>query len=285
MEAIMAAAAFQTQFRQEIVKGFEQGESLVRTAVTTEAVIKGNQATFLVADTGGATAVTRGINGRIPSRNLNLVQKTATLEEWHDKPTVSGFNIFASQGDLRMVMRDGVVKVINRKLDEQVLTTLATGTVHTGTAAKASVSMVMRSLTILGNSDVPYDGQIFGIISPAFHAYIQQTPEFASADYVNGKPFENGIPLQRPMLIWWNNVYWIVHPNLSGKGTAAEKCFLFHRSAIGHAINTGDMQIVAGYDEEDDYSFARCTAFMGAVPLQNSGVVVMNHDGSEYVAA
>ena len=64
----------------------EQGQSWLRCVCTTEAVIKGNQAMFLVAGSGGATAVTRGLNGNIPPRVDSLTQVPATLVEWHDKP-------------------------------------------------------------------------------------------------------------------------------------------------------------------------------------------------------
>jgi hypothetical protein len=79
----MAETAFQIQYRQEAIAGFEQMQSLVRDTTTVEAVIKGNQATFLVADSGSAQAVTRGVNGLIPARPDNLTQNTATLLEWH----------------------------------------------------------------------------------------------------------------------------------------------------------------------------------------------------------
>lgn len=280
----MAATAFQTQYRDEYIHGFEQRQTMLRVAVTTEAVIKGNTATFLVADSGGATAVTRGVNGLIPARNDDLTQSSATLVEQHDLVQKTGFNIFASQGNQRRIMQETSMGVINRKIDNDILTTLATGTQDTGTSATASVDLTMRALTILGNNDVPYDNQIFAVISPAFHAYLMQTTEWSSADYVNGKPYENGVPLQKPMLVWWNNVYWIVHPNLSGKGTATEKCFMFHKSAIGHAANTEGMDSEVGYNGEQKYSWARCSIDMGSVLLQNSGLVVMNHDGSAYVA-
>ena len=42
----MAESAFQVQYHQEFIAGFEQRQSLVRQAVTTTAQIKGNQATF-----------------------------------------------------------------------------------------------------------------------------------------------------------------------------------------------------------------------------------------------
>lgn len=70
--------------RQELVAEFEEGMSWLRQTTVTEAVIKGNTATFLVAGSGGAAAVTRGINGLIPARADSLTQTSATLVEWHD---------------------------------------------------------------------------------------------------------------------------------------------------------------------------------------------------------
>jgi hypothetical protein len=275
----MADSAFQTQYRQEFIAGFEQRQSLVRQTVTTEAEIKGNSAVFLVADSGSATAVTRGLNGLIPARADNLTQNTATLAEWHDLVRRNSFNLFASQGDGRRIMQETTMGVINRKIDSDIITQLDTGTQDTGTAQTASLSLAMYGLTILGNNAVPLDGNISALITPAFYAYLMQTKEFASADYVNNKPFEGMLTMFR-----WANVNWIVHPNLPGKGTNAEKCFMYHKDAIGHAINTEGITTAVGYEDEQDYSYCRATAFLGSKLLQNSGVVVLNHDGSAFAA-
>lgn len=275
----MSDHAFQTQYRNEFIAGFEQTQSLVRNTVTTESQIKGNQAVFLVADSGDATAVTRGLNGLIPARADNLNQYTATLVEWHDLVRKTRFNVFASQGDQRRIMQLTTMGVINRKMDQDIISELNTGTQDTGAAKTADLSLVMRGLTILGNNAVPLDGNISALITPAFHAYLMQTKEFASADYVNGKPFTNSLTMYR-----WAGINFIVHPNLPGKGTNAEKCFLYHKSAIGHAVDTAGLDTPVGYDGEQDYSWARASVFMGSKRLQNSGIVVINHDGSAYVA-
>lgn len=282
----MAASAFQKQFRQEMIAGFEQHQSLLRDSVTTEVVVKGNQAEFLVADSGGATAVTRGIDGMIPARADDNTQTTVTLVEWHDLVRKTQFNIFASQGDQRALMQRTTMSVINRKIDSDIITELNTGTVNTGTASTASLSLVMRAKTILQNSDVPNDRNIFGLITPAFEAYLMSVASFTSADYVDLKPMvgDNGWS-DKAKVRRWLDINWIVHPNLPGKGTSAEKCFLYHRSAIGHAANTGGLETAVGYDEEQDYSYARASVYMGTQILQNSGVVVINHDGSALAAA
>lgn len=275
----MADTAYQTQYRDEFIAGFEQRQSLVRQTVTTEAEVKGNTAVFLVADSGSASAVTRGVNGLIPARADNLTQNSCTLAEWHDLVRRTSFNLYASQGDGRRIMQETTMGVLNRKVDTDIITALETGTQDTGTAATMSLSLAMYGLAILGNNSVPMDGNISCLITPGAYAYLMQTKEFASVDYVNNKPFESGMTMFR-----WAGVNWVVHPNLTGKGTSAEKCIMYHKSAIGHACDMTSIQTAVGYDEEQDYSFARATAFMGSKLLQNSGVVIINHDGSAFAA-
>ena len=282
----MAATAFQTQYRQETISTFEQRRSLLRDSVTTEAVIKGNTATFLVAGSGSATAVTRGTDGLIPARANDLTQTSATLAEWHDLVRMTNFNIFASQGDQREVAQKETVGVINRKVDSDILTTLATATQDTGTAQTASLPLVIRAQAILGQNAVPFDGNIWAVISPGFLGYLQQITEFGNSQYVKQKPLEGDGPNWNDMPGYydWLNIKWVVHPNISGVGTNAEKCFMYHRSAIGHAMDTKGMDIDIGYEGEQAYSWARCSAHMGAALLQNSGVVIINHDSSAFAA-
>lgn len=278
----MATSAPITQYRTETVKGFEQNESLLRMTVTTEAVIKGNTATFLVADSGGATATTRGVNGLIPARNNSLTQTSATLLDKNDLVEMTNFNIFQSQGDQRRIMQDTSRAVINRDIDNVITTILNTGTVDTGSAATASVQMVLRAKAILGYAKVPNDGNIFAAVTPGFLTYLQQAPEFSSADYVSVKPLA-GDDLgfrDTPMMYRWMNVNWIEHPGLPGANTNAEKCFMYHRSAIGHAVNVGEIDATIGYDDKQNMSWARTTVFHGGALLQNAGIVVMNHDAS-----
>tara|TARA_Y100000034_G_scaffold134521_1_gene203180 strand:- start:27 stop:881 length:855 start_codon:yes stop_codon:yes gene_type:complete len=284
----MAETAFQTQYRQEFIHGFEDRQSRLRSTVVTETVIKGNKAVFLVADSGSASAVTRGVNGLIQARADNLTQNTATLKEWHDLVRKTGFNVFASQSDQKRIMQETSMAVINRKIDEDIITVLDTMTNDTGTSAIATLDMIAKSKTILGDNFVPTEemDNMFGLISPGFDNYLMQVPEYASGDYVEVKPF-NG---PSRMFHRWYGVNWIVHPRLSGSVGAGgagttEKCYLYHRNSVGHAVDKDTMESPVGYDEEQDYSWARCTVFMGSVLLQNSGGVQMKHDSSAYAAS
>ncbi len=278
----MADTAYQIQYREEYIAGFEVGQSWLRQLVTTDADIQAQQAVFLVADSGGAAAVTRGVNGLIPARADNLNQFTATLQEWHDLPRRTRFNIFASQGDGRRIMQETSVKVMNRKIDLDIISALQTGTNYLGaTAAAASLQTVMYGQTVLLNNGVENDGEISWAISPAFHAYLMQTKEFGSVQYVTRKPFEEK-GKKGPIVFDWAGMMFVVHPNLPGIGTNAETCFCFHKAAIGHACDIDQVTVAAGYNEEQDYSWARTSQFMGSKLLQNKGVVLVRHDGSAF---
>jgi hypothetical protein len=114
----MSIEAAQVQYRQAFVDQFEGKVSVFRTMATTkETVMKGNQATFLVAGSGTDTAVTRGTNGQIPYGNPTNSQLTATLVEKHAPYELTGFNVFASQGDQKAIMRQASMNVINRDID------------------------------------------------------------------------------------------------------------------------------------------------------------------------
>ncbi len=276
----MAATAFRTIYIEEWINGLEERESWLRKTVTTKANINGTTAVFLVASSGSATAVTRGADGLIPARNDSNTQNSCTVAEWHDLPRKTGFTVDMSQGDQRKIMQLNSMGVINRKIDADIIAQLDTATINTTPAAPASVAMVMSALSELGNSFVPIEEEenMFGLISNGFWAYMMQTPEFANGDYVDMKWYAG-----KNMRVWrWAGVNWIRHPGLTGVGTSSEKCYIYHKNAIGHAMDKERVVSIPGYNEEQDYWYCRTSGFFGSKMLQDAAVVQMLHDGSAY---
>lgn len=283
----MTTAAYQKQYRQEFVAGFEDRQSILRATCVQEAQIRGNEAIFLVADSGSASAETRGANGLITARADNLTQNTCTLREWHDLVRRTDFNIFASQGDARRIMQMTTMGVVNRKIDDLIITELDTATNDTGTAVTASMDLVVYARTILGNNfvDLTDEDNLFALVSPGFEGYMLQIPEFASSDYVEVKPLTG--PARR--FRRWGGFNWMVHARLTGSVGAggagsSEQCFFYHRDAIGCAVDRDGIDSPVGFDEEQAYTYARVSIHMGAKLLQNSGVVMVKHDSSGYAA-
>lgn len=275
----MAESAPQIQYRQELVAEFEEGMSWLRQTTVTESVIKGNQAVFLVGGSGGAAAVTRGISGLIPARADSLTQNTCTLVEWHDLVRKSRFNIFQSQGDQRRLMQETCRKVLNRRVDADIIAQLDTASNNLGAATTMSLAVVSKAMVTLGENEVQCEDEdnMWAVATPAVRGYLMQLSEFNSADYVQMKPLAG--PARR--VLRWAGFNWIFHPNLTGVGTNSEKCYFFHRDAIGSAFDNGEgMNTAIGYNDEQDYSYARCSSFTGAKLLQQSGIVQVLHDAS-----
>jgi hypothetical protein len=277
----MAATAFEAMYRDEFINGFEMNQSLLRGTVTTQAMIKGLSATFLIA-LASRSATTRGSDGLIPKRSDNLSQVTVTLKERHDLTGKTGFNIFAGQSDQRRILQMEGIKVINREIDDEILLALSAATVTTGAAAAMSPTLIQKALTTLFNAEVPNDGNIFGLLSPAAWFYMTDITSFSSSDYTRNRPMDQGAP-RGPAMVEWNNVKWMMHPRLTGVGTSSTTMFIWHRDAIGHAIDSRGIQAYVGFDEQQDESWQRHTVYHAAKILQNSGIVKVVHDDSGLV--
>lgn len=275
----MSESAFQTQYRNETILGFEKRESLLRKTVTKEAMFSGNTATFLVTDSGGAEAVTRGLNGKIPSRANDDTQFECPLTEWHDKPIATGFNIFASQGQKREQLQVQSMGVINRKIDRDIREGLSATALTAGAAAVATLAKVLKVKTILRNNFA--DGRMHAVITPAFHAELMEIQQFTSADYVQDSKFEG---VGKDNAFDWLGCTYVVDADIVGVGTSSAECYFYSDHAIGHACNTDSMETHVGYDAEDDYSFARCSIYMGTKLIQPTGVVKYLHDDSVILA-
>jgi hypothetical protein len=270
----------QIQYRQQFIEGFERRQSKLRMTTTTEAVIKGSSAVFNVVDSNNETTTTRGVNGLIQAFGNHNTQNTCTLTEQHALGKITGFNVFQSQGNQTQQLQANQMAKLNRKIDAQVITELKTGTQYAGTTASPmSLTKVAHSIAVLGNADVPIDGGLFGLITPTAYSYLLQVKEFADSDYVAAKPMEG-----QAREFFWAGVNWIVHTGLGSLGTDSEVCIVYHRSAIGHAMDATGMDVDSGYDGEQQYSWARASAFMGAKLLQNTGVVQIRHSGLAYAA-
>jgi hypothetical protein len=271
-----------TQYRDEYIYAFERRQSLLKDTVMPHFQINGDKAVFLVSGSGGAIATTRGMNGKIPSRQNTNTQYTVTLQEAHDKVEHSKFDVFSSQGDQRRLMQESSMAVVNRDIDSKIITALEAGTNTTTTATAVTLENITNITAELFQNDVMSDGNIFAAVTPKYYAKLQQIKEFASADYVNTKPFTQNsfgeANISRAK--FWLDVHWIRHTGLTGMGTASETCIFYHKNSIGHAVDKENIQVFGGYNEEDDYYFARTSLYHNALLLQNDGIYKYIHNGA-----
>ena len=280
----MSESAAQKKYRQEYIAGYEKRVSVTRETVITEADINASEAVFLVADSGGAEPVTRGLNGRIQGRPDNLNQYTATLQEWHDKPERTKFNIYTSQGNGARIMQEQSLGVMHRKIDSDIRSALSNGTqtlTMTQTSQATFLADVLDLVVTLSENNANEE-EPFALITPAFRANLQTLEQFSSMDYVKLEAFKN---ISRSKAFNWNGVNWIVDTGLEGMGTSTATCYLYNKNAVGHACDINTVKTEIGYNKEHAYSFCLTSMFMGSKLLQNTGIIKMTHDDTAIIGA
>jgi hypothetical protein len=264
----------QALYKDEFVAAFEQRQSYLRDSVTTEAMIKGSSAIFLV--TGKAdTMKERGVDGLIPAANEVDTQVTITLKEMHHRATVTGFDIFGGQSDRRRILQERGMKAANKEIDDVILTALdaTTTTYNSGTAITLTYGKLVDIISELYENEVDNDGMITCVWSPKTYARILTFAQATSIDYVNQKPLVDG-----PQPFRFLGAMHIMHPRVPGVGTSTAKNFVYHKNALGHAIDNAGIKTDIGYNGEHDYSYARHTVYHGAKVLQNSGIIEVTTD-------
>ncbi len=269
------------QYSNEFIKGYERGDSALRSTVTTKTQKQGSSHVFLVTDSGGAQAQTRGLDANLIGRSMNQNQVTLTMTEWHDLPKKTGFNIFESQYQGREDMYTTAYEVINRKVEDQIMSALDSATTGpTATPTTDAIKLLTDGLTIMAQNNVPTDdGEVYAAVSHAFLQACLESDVFSNADYVSMRKWDDGVRSSK-MMYKWNGINIFNNTGVPGHATASETCFLYHKSSIGHAIDNETFKTAIGYNEENDYSFIRCSAFSGAKLLQNAGVQKLKFVGN-----
>lgn len=265
----------QTLYGKEFVAAYEQKQSMLRGTVTTEGEVKGDKFIFII-EGAADEAVARGANGNIPYASDDQTSATCELKEYHHLARKNNFSVYSSSVPQRMSMQRRGIVSLNVKTDKLILAQLANTTyaANGGSAiAGMTIAGLLEACAILDENFVPDDGERYGLLTPMAWAHAMKVEQFSSGDYVPDRPF-----MKYTQWRSWNGVKWCRHPGLTGVTTATASCFVYHKSAVGHGMNMGEMVTKVGQNDEQDYSWARTSAYQGAKSLQVGGIVKLVHN-------
>lgn len=262
----------QQLFSSEFHTQYERRQSFLRGCVTVKGVASADRYSFIVPQVATA-AVERGANGQIPIASYGQDAVTCQLKEYAKIIEIRNFNVYSSSVPQRENMQQQCVTAINQKTDELLLSEFQTATNNTGAATTASLSWLLTAVKILDANDVPDDGERYGALTPAAWGQLMKVDQFTNSRYVSDQPFMKYMPMRE-----WMGVKWFKFTGLPNMGLSTAKCYLWHKAAIGHALNQGEMQVAIGRDEKQDTSWSRVSAYMGAKLLLNNGIVEMAHN-------
>ena len=283
MSVSTVEATFRTLYNDEFKFDFERDVAKLRLGVRSDGLKRGDTIKWDVVDPGD-TANTRGRNGSIPISELGLSQVTASPAEVFKKYRIDSWDEFRGNPNVRAAMAKRGIATINRNIDQVIIDAMdASATDITASQDGASNQAVSLStlarvnnwMSFLLLNDVPFgDGDIFAVISVKAALQIQRIAEIKSVDYVDMKIMADA-PATKVMR--WQGVNWIPHNGLTGKGTAACKMYMWHKSALGHQISGEPESHPYYYEPEDRFECWYKVAHV-AKTILSRGIVRFYHD-------
>lgn len=262
------STAFIKQYDQDAKEAYQRQGSLLRGSVRTKTAVNAQDLTFQTIGTGAAQSKAR--HGRVPTMNVSHASATATLTDYYageycDKLDLEKLNI-----DERQVLINAGAYALGRQTDALIITALTTSsnsTTLTATTRFTFRNALLDAIGAIGARDVPMDNDIYGVISWKMWEWLMTNPEFTNSQYVGTQlPY-----VGNPNVKNWLGVNWIRHSGLTGAATSTCTGFLYHKTAIGHAIGQEIMTDITWQGERAAW-FIDVMMSMGAVAIDTRGV-------------
>lgn len=245
--------AFAKQFGEEVHQAYRRMGSKLRNTVRAKNGVQGTACSF-----------NKVRSGYLPKPTpIECVLEDYYAGDWVDHLDELKINI-----DERQVLANAGAFALGRKTDELIIAALSGTTNVAGTGADGlTKAKVLEAFELLGDNDVPDDGQRYAVIGWKQWSELLDIDEFANADYVG--PDE--LPWRGTQAKHWLGTMWLPHSGLELAG-GVRRCFWYHRSAIGHAVGQDVITDVTWHGDRAAH-FVSNSMSQGSCLIDAEGVV------------
>lgn len=266
--------AFIKQYEAEVHEAYQRMGSKLRGMVRVKSGVTGSSTTF--QKVGKGTASTKARNAQIAAMGVTHTPVECSLGDWYAGDWVDRLDELKTNIDERQVVANAGAYALGRKTDDLIIAALeavgsgqnVTGVGNLADTAGFTVEKVMMALEILNNADVPDDGQRFAVVSPAAWSDLLAIPQFASADYTGADlPYKAGAGTMRT----WLGVTWTTHSGLIVNGGGDRQNYMFHKSAVGHAVGAEVMADITWHGDHAAH-FVNHMMSQGSVAIDATGI-------------
>ena len=259
--------AFIAQYNAEVKLAYQRA-GLLRDTVR-KATATGSTYIFQKIGTGAATDKAR--NGNVVPMNPLHSTATATLVDKYAPEYIDSLDTLKENIDERGAMVTTASMALQRWADAQIITVLDANASTSAGPSTTGFTMTKVALALYGrlfDGDVPDDGQVTGVIPWYNYGEMVQLQQYSGQEYVSDRPMMRGSGS-----VMWLNVRWIPHSGLTDSGTY-HKGYVYHKSAIGHAIGQ-ELKSEVNYVPEKVAWLINAYLSMGAVEIDAAGIVPM----------
>ncbi|MEM7653007.1 MAG: phage capsid protein [Pseudomonadota bacterium] len=260
--------AFVKQFELEVHAAYQRQGSKLRPTVRSKSDVKG--ATTVFQKVGKGIAMTKARHGQVPVMNLDHEPTECDLHDYYAGEWVDRLDEMKTAHSERDVVAAAGAYALGRKTDDLIIAALNAGT---NTALDGTDGLtkqkVLAAFEMLGEADVPDDGDRFAVIGWKQWSDLLQIEEFANADYVG----DGELPWRGTQAKRWLGALWIPHSGITKTG-AIRICHFYHKTAIGHAAGA-EVQTDITWHGDRAAHFVSNSMSQGAVLIDPTGVVAM----------
>lgn len=260
--------AFIKQFEREVHEAYQRMGSKLRNTVRTKNNVRGSSTVFQKVGKGSAS--TKARHGQVPVMNIDHTPVECTLADYYAGDWVDKLDELKTNIDERHVIANAGAFALGRKTDELIITQLDTSTNFAGADTDGlTKAKVLTAFEMLGDADVPDDGQRHAIIGWKQWSDLLEIPEFANADFVGSEE----LPWRGTQAKFWLGTLWMPHSGLT-LSTSVRFCFWYHKTAVGHASGA-DVNTDVTWHGDRAAHFVNSSMSQGACLVDTTGLVVM----------
>jgi hypothetical protein len=260
--------AFIKHFQEEVHQAYQRMGSKLRNTVRTKNGVRGSSTVF--QKVGKGSAATKARHGMVPVMNVDHTPVECQLLDFYAGDWVDHLDELKTNMDERQVLANAGAFALGRKTDEMIITGLAETTHVAGVGTDGlTKAKVLEAFEMLGDKDVPDDGQRFAVIGWKQWSELLELPEFTDADFVGAEE----LPWRGTQAKHWLGTLWLPHSGLELNGNV-RRCFWYHRSAVGHAIGQEVATDVTWHGDRAAH-FVSNSMSQGACLIDVDGVVEM----------
>lgn len=265
--------AFVKQFEREVHESYQRMGSKLRGAVRVAQNVKGSSTVF--QKVGKGIASTKSSHGMVPVMNISHTPVECVLADYYAGDWVDRLDELKINHDERAVIANAGAYALGRKTDELIIAALSSASTLTIVDGNIGLTRdkVLKAFELLGESDVPDDGQRFAVVGWQQWSELLKIPEFSSSEFIGA----DDLPYKGTQAKRWLGTTWIPHSGLPIDGNDIRKCFWFHRNAIGHASGS-DVQTDVSWHGDRAAHFVNNMMSQGSVLIDGNGVAVINCD-------
>jgi hypothetical protein len=260
--------SFVKHFQADVHLAYQRMGSKLRNTVRTKNDIKGSSTTF--QKIGKGTASTKARHGKVPVMNVDHDPVECTLYDYYAGDWVDSLDELKTAHDERGVIARAGAYALGRKTDELVIEQLDTSTNYAGDGSDGlTKTKVLTAFEMLGDADVPDDGERYAIVGWKQWSDLLAISEFAHADYIG----DDDLPWKGTQAKRWLGALWMPHSGLT-KTSSVRYCYWYHKTAIGHAVGS-EVKTDITWHGDRAANFINNSMSQGAVLVDTAGVVSM----------